>query len=141
MPKSGLLNFRSEIPSRPDECLSMEHIVPHMFAALHRAEAQFAQSQTFQKMKSETLSRERRKLLGDHLLQIRPAVRQLRREALRLQLLIARGNAVLAHRQMRLFYGLLEMLRPELQASLKIVADGGSGSYDAFLKKERVRAH
>ena len=119
----------------------MNQIIPHMFAALHRVEAQYEESRRFEHLKSATISVERRNLLRRHLVQIRPALRQLRREAIRLQLLVAGGNTLSAHRQLRLFYGLLEMLRPELQASLRIVADGGSGAYTEFRQKERARAH
>lgn len=99
----------------------MDTLTPHVFGMLHRLEIQLGDINNFQKRNSRRLSSESREYFSIHLPQLKRTTKFLRRQVVLLNLARAKNDQVSIDRQIRLIYGIVEMLRPELHAALKAI--------------------
>lgn len=114
----------------------MEKLTPHMFGILHRLERQVTEIARFDQ--NLTLSGEKRAYLQDHYPQIKRTLAYLRRQAVLMQLAIARKDRLAERRYVQIFYGTIELLRPEVQAALCVARP--SEEFSGFTQSQRVHA-
>ena len=117
--KSPLVTKTLKQVSRFSGCGGMENLIPHVFGMLHRLETQISEIDRFREEHRRELSLESRSFFQDHLPQLRRTTSYLRRQIVLLNLAKAKGQSDFVDRQIRLVYGVFEMLRPELTMAMK----------------------